>query len=216
MSSARYPWWLEPAAFAGALLIRAMGATWRVEPRLHPEYSAAVARGEHFLFAFWHSGLLPLVYLRRDERAAVLVSRHRDGQLITRILERMGYTSARGSSTRGGEAGVRELLAAAASGRDLAITPDGPRGPAEVVKEGLVYVAARSGMRVVLIAPSVHPAWTLRSWDGFRVPKPFCRVVVHYSAPITVTEAGEEARSRVEAALKALTATAARASGESA
>jgi lysophospholipid acyltransferase (LPLAT)-like uncharacterized protein len=214
VSAARYPWWTEPAALAGALTVRAMGASWRRETIADPEYAACAARGERFIFAFWHARLLPLVYVRRDEGAAVLVSRHRDGQLITRVIENLGFTTARGSSTRGGEAGVRELLAAAASGRHLGITPDGPRGPAEKVKEGLLYVAARSGLRIVPLADSARNSWVLRSWDRFRIPKPFARLVLCYGAPITVAEPDEAARERVEAALRAVTETAARASGE--
>jgi len=171
-------------------------------------------RGERFIFAFWHARLLSLVYLRRDEGAAVLVSRHRDGQIITRVLEHMGFTTARGSSTRGGEAGVRELLVAARSGLHIGITPDGPRGPAGIVKEGIVYVAARSGLRIVPLATSARSSWALRSWDGFRVPKPFARLVVTYGAPIAVAEPGEESRQRVEAALRSVTGAAERASGE--
>ncbi len=205
MSAPRYPWWVEPASAAGALAVRTLGASWRIETVADPAYSAGVASGERFIFAFWHSRLLPLVYVRRDEGAAVLVSRHRDGQLITRVIEHMGFTTARGSSTRGGEAGVRELLAAAAGGRELGITPDGPRGPAEVVKEGLLYVAARSGLRIVPLANSARDSWVLRSWDRFRVPRPFARLCVRYGAPVTVTEPDEAARLRVQEALHAVT-----------
>jgi lysophospholipid acyltransferase (LPLAT)-like uncharacterized protein len=214
VSGARYPWWVEPAAAAGALCVRALGATWRIQTAADPEYVAAFERGERFIYAFWHARLLPLVYVRRDEGAAVLVSRHRDGQLITRVIEHMGFTTARGSSTRGGEAGVRELLAAAASGLELGITPDGPRGPSEVVKEGLLYVAARSGLRIVPLANSARASWVLRSWDRFRIPKPFARLHVCYGAPIAVSEPDEKARLRVEAALREVTKAASRASGE--
>jgi lysophospholipid acyltransferase (LPLAT)-like uncharacterized protein len=109
---------------------------------------------------------------------------------------------------------VRELLVAARSGLHLGITPDGPRGPAEIVKEGLLYVAARSGLRIVPLATSARPSWVLRSWDRFRVPKPFARLVVTYGAPIAIPEPDEAARERVEAALRSVTEAAARASGE--
>jgi lysophospholipid acyltransferase (LPLAT)-like uncharacterized protein len=214
VSRARYPWWMEPAAWLGALLARALGATWRVREQRDPEYDAGRARGERFLYCFWHARLFPLVYLRRNERIAVLVSRHRDGQLITRIIEHLGFTSARGSSTRGGEAGVRELLVAARDGRELAITPDGPRGPAESLKDGLAYVAARSGLRVVTIATSARDAWVFRSWDRFRVPKPFALVHVRYGAPVAVHDAGEEVRADLEQRLRSLTLETAAASGE--
>ncbi len=213
MSAARYPWWMEPAAALGALLVRLLGSTWRVRDVRPPQYADAVAAGERFVYCFWHARLLPLVHLRRGERICVLVSRHRDGQLITRIIEHVGFTSARGSSTRGGEAGVRELLAAAADGRDLAITPDGPRGPAEEVKDGLAFVAARVGLRVVPIATSARASWVFRSWDRFRVPKPFATVHVHYGEPIRVTTVDEAMRTTLEQSLRELTARADAAAG---
>ena len=214
MRRERYPWWLEPAAFAGALVIRLLGATWRIEELRPPEYTAALENGEKLVYAFWHAGIFPLVWVRRGEGVTVLVSRHRDGQLITRVIEHMGYTSARGSSTRGGDAGIRELLAMAESGRDLAITPDGPRGPAGRLKDGLAYVATRLGRRVVFIAAASPHAWVFESWDRFRVPRPFARVRVCYTAPLTVTGTDEAARLELERVLTELTADNAARAGE--
>lgn len=206
MSAPGYPWWLEPAAFAGAHVVRALGATWRIESVRAPEYAAAKAAGEKFVYCFWHSRILAMAYARRGEGITVLVSRHRDGQLITRVIEHLGFTTARGSSTRGGEAGVRELLGRAESGHDLAITPDGPRGPAEVLKGGLLFVAARLGRRVVPICAAAEPEWALRSWDRFRVPRPFARIRIRYGAPVDAGDGGEDARVRVEGVLRAITA----------
>jgi lysophospholipid acyltransferase (LPLAT)-like uncharacterized protein len=210
VSATRHPWWLGLAAVLGSWLVRLLGATWRYEVADRPEYTAAFAGGELFVYAFWHSGLLAGAYLRRGEGVAVLVSQHRDGELITRLIQGLGYVVARGSSTRGGDAGVRELLAWAAQGRHLALTPDGPRGPAERMKDGVYYVAARTGRRVVPIGFGVRPAWVLRSWDGFRVPRPFARVCVTHGAPIALDAEGgetatERARLLLEEALTALT-----------
>lgn len=214
MKPERYPWWLEPAAFAGALVVRLLGLTWRMEVVRPPAYAEALAAGERFVYAFWHAQILPLTYQRRGEGITVLVSRHRDGQLITRVIEHLGYTTARGSSTRGGEAGVRELLAMAAAGHSLAITPDGPRGPAEQLKDGLVFVASRVKLRVVFIAASASDAWVLRSWDRFRVPRPFARIRVAYSEPHTVANPDEPTRAGLERALQALTLENAQRAGE--
>ena len=177
------PWWLPLASVLGAGLVRAIGATWRFTVSDAPEYAAAIARGERFVYAFWHSGLLPLSFLHRDEGIAVLVSRHRDGELITRVIEQLGYVAARGSSTRGGEAGVRGMLAWAGRDRQLAVTPDGPRGPAEQVKPGALYLAERTGRRMVPIAMAASPAHALRTWDRFCLPWPFARVLVTHGAP---------------------------------
>ena len=217
-SSARAPWWLGPASWCGATLVRLLAFTWRFEIEDAPQYHDAFTRGERFVFAFWHCGILPLTLLHRGEGVAVLVSRHHDGELIARIIHRLGYVTARGSSTRGGEQGVLELLAFASAGRHLAITPDGPRGPAERVKHGTVYIAARSGLRVVPIALGVRAAWRLRSWDRFRVPWPLARLSVSHGAPITVggldEHGGEQDRIQIEAALTALSLETRRRAGE--
>ena len=210
MSGPRYPWWLEPAAWLAAGFVKLLGATWQVDEFDDAEYEGALRAGERFVYVFWHARLLPLVYTHRHEGSTVLISRHRDGQLITRIIEHMGFTTARGSSTRGGEAGVRELLAAGEQGRHVAITPDGPRGPAEQAKDGFVFVAQQLSRRVVPLATSSPDAksWRFRSWDRFRVPKPFARVTVAHGRPIALTGATAADRADVERELKALTAAA--------
>src|SRR5262249_9356731 len=159
------------------------GRTWRCDLAGTGAYDAEIARGARCIFAFWHSRLLPLAFTHRDRGIAVLVSRHRDGEIITRVIERMGFVAGRGSSTRGGEEGVRDMIEWAARAHLLAIPPDGPRGPAEIVKPGLVYLASRTGRPVVPVVATARPAWRLRSWDGFRVPRPFARVTVTYGAP---------------------------------
>jgi lysophospholipid acyltransferase (LPLAT)-like uncharacterized protein len=210
MSHARHPWWLGAAALAGTGVVRLFGATWRYDVADRPEYTAAAGRGERFVYAFWHSGLLMGAMLHPGEGIAVLVSQHRDGEWIARIIGHLGYVAARGSSTRGGDAGVRELLAWAERGRHLALTPDGPRGPAERMKDGAYYVAARTGRRVVPIGFGVRSAWVLRSWDRFRVPRPFARICVSHGAPIAFDppqDDGAVARARavLDEALGALT-----------
>jgi lysophospholipid acyltransferase (LPLAT)-like uncharacterized protein len=189
----RTPWWLPLGALLGAWLVRALGATWRFEWADHPEYREAEATGERFVYIFWHSGILPMAWSHRGRGIAVLVSQHHDGELIARLVHRLGYVTGRGSSTRAGDAGVREMLAWAERGRHLAVTPDGPRGPAETMKDGVRYLASRTGRRVVPIALGVHPAWVLRSWDRFRIPRPFARVIIGHGPPLTVP-ADEAAR----------------------
>jgi lysophospholipid acyltransferase (LPLAT)-like uncharacterized protein len=212
---------MGPAAVLGAAALWLLGKTWRVEERNAPEFDAAVRAGEQVILALWHARQLPLAYTHRDRGIIVLVSRSRDGEIISRILARLGSGTARGSSTRGGEAAIRELRAAAAAGHWLAVTPDGPRGPAETSKDGLTFLASQLGLRIVPLASASRDAWVLRSWDRFRVPKPFARVCVGHGAPITVAPerdpaTAERERARVEAALRELTADVARRAGESA
>jgi lysophospholipid acyltransferase (LPLAT)-like uncharacterized protein len=205
------PWWTGLAAWAGSLAVLGLGRSWRITRVAMDEYDARLERGERCIFAFWHARLLPLVYTHRGRKAAVLVSRHRDGELIARVMGRLGYATARGSSTRGGEEGVREMLSRADEAHILGITPDGPRGPAERAKPGIVYLASRTGWPVVPVAAGSRPSWVLRSWDRFRIPRPFARVVVAYGAPIHVprdldTAETERWRGEIEAGIAAVTA----------
>jgi len=207
---ARHPWWLSPVAVLGTAVMGLLGATWRVEWIDTAERDAALARGETWIFALWHSRLLALTWLHRHRDAGVLISRHRDGELIARVVRRLGYHTPRGSSTRGGEAGTLEMLRLARAGHLIAFTPDGPRGPAEKVKDGVVWLASRSGLPVVPAAAASRPEWRMRSWDGFRVPRPFARVVVGYGAPVRVPPDLDEAglahwRSVIEEGVAAVT-----------
>lgn len=210
MSEPRYPFWMRLAAPLGAATLYGIGGTWRVDRSGMAAYHAEIERGRRCIFAFWHSRLLALAYAHRGRGAAILVSRHRDGELIARVAEHLGYVAARGSSTRGGEEGLREMIEWARRGRLLGFTPDGPRGPAERVKDGLVYLASRTGLPVVPAAASAAPVWRLRSWDGFQVPRPFAKVAIGYAAEIVVPadldRDGLEAwRVRIEEAIAGLT-----------
>jgi lysophospholipid acyltransferase (LPLAT)-like uncharacterized protein len=211
MKARDYPWWVSIAAPVAAGLLVALGATWRiVRLRLH-ERDALLDRGERCIFALWHAHLLPLAFTHRRRSVALLISQHRDGELIARIIARLGYLTGRGSSTRGGEEGIREMLGHAEEGRLLGLTPDGPRGPARRVKPGIVYLASRTGFPVLPVAAAAKGEWVLDSWDRFRIPFPFTTVVVAYGAPIPVParlsdEEVEVWRVRIEEGLRALTA----------
>lgn len=208
--SARHPWWMGAATVLGALVVRVLGMTWRIDRSGLAAFDERIAAGERCVFAFWHARMFPLVYTHRHRAIVVLISRHHDGELIARIIERLGFRTARGSSTRGGEEGARDLLRLAAERALLAITPDGPRGPAERVKPGLAWIASRSGLPVIPVATAARSAWVFRSWDRFRIPKPFTRVVVAYGDPIPIpadadAEALEQWRTRLDEAIAALT-----------
>lgn len=149
--------------------------------------------GQPILFVFWHGRMLPLVHHHRGEGIVVLVSEHADGEYITRILRRNGFGTARGSSSRGGSRGLRELLQAARAGRDLAITPDGPRGPAREFKKGALVAAQLTGLPIVPLSVGASAAWHLGSWDRFVVPRPFSRLRIVYGDPVWVPRGLTEA-----------------------
>jgi lysophospholipid acyltransferase (LPLAT)-like uncharacterized protein len=126
----------------------------------------------HYIYAFWHENiLLPACYYGRPE-VRVLISQHADGQLIAEVCRHLGFGLVRGSTTRGGAEAMRQMLRACQESH-LAITPDGPRGPRRQVQQGLVYLAARTGLPIVPIGIAFKRAWRMRSWDHFAIPRPW-------------------------------------------
>jgi lysophospholipid acyltransferase (LPLAT)-like uncharacterized protein len=174
----------------GALVVRALGWTWRISVSHDEDVRRLRAAGTPIVFMLWHGQLLPLLYHHRDERVAVLISEHGDGEIIARIAMRLGYQTVRGSTSRGAARALRGLARVVGEGHDLAITPDGPRGPAKSLAPGAVIVAHRTGAPLIAAAVSVSRAWRLKSWDQFVIPKPFARLHFAYSAP-TIVAAGE-------------------------
>ena len=163
--------------WAAAWMIRALGATLRYED----VFAAGGTRGDLIagptVFVFWHRSLLSCAHRFRGLDIAILISRSFDGELIARTVERLGFTAVRGSSTRGGAAGLKGMAEAYAAGRRCAITADGPRGPAMVAKPGAAQLAELVGAAWVgAFYAFPDRAWTLKTWDGFLIPKPFSRV----------------------------------------
>jgi hypothetical protein len=130
--------------------------------------------------------MLPLLYQHRDEGVSVLISEHRDGELIARIAQSLGFRTVRGSTTRGASRALIGLARELEAGRDVAITPDGPRGPARSFAPGALIAAQRADAPVILVGVAVRRAWRLRSWDRFVIPRPFTRVGIAYSDPVTL------------------------------
>jgi lysophospholipid acyltransferase (LPLAT)-like uncharacterized protein len=174
--------WLAGAAGPVAILL--LGATWRVDVRGEEHVRELYASGRRAIFTFWHGRMLPLEYVARNRNIQVLSSLHRDGEISARLLRALGYGVVRGSSTRGSARGLVRLMARARQGLDLAITPDGPKGPPRKAKTGIFYLAERSGSAIVPIGVSAWPGSKLSSWDAFLLPAPFARVAVVYGAPL--------------------------------
>ena len=169
---------------AGAISLLGRSLTIR---RIGAEYlEQARAGGRQVIYAFWHEGLLVATYAFRRQGIQVLVSQHRDGELIARAIECMGYGTIRGSSTRGGTRALFRMAAAGAAGDDLGVTVDGPRGPRLQVKPGTLIIAGRSGLPIVPFAVASRKACLLSSWDRFMVPRPFSRAAIAFGEPLTV------------------------------
>lgn len=187
----------ESAGVLGAGLVRALFLTTRVERIGQENYEQFRRSGRPVIFVSWHGQLLPLVHYHRDERIVALVSEHEDGEYITRVLERNGFGTVRGSSTRGGTKGLKGLVRAAREGRDLALTPDGPTGPRGEFKPGALVAAQMTGLPVIPISVGASAGWRFRSWDGFLVPRPFSRITIEYLPPRFVSR--EATRGDLEA-----------------
>jgi lysophospholipid acyltransferase (LPLAT)-like uncharacterized protein len=165
--------------------VRTLGRSWRIR-LLNNEWSLDALRRakQPIVFALWHGDLLPLLYHHRDEGVSVLISEHRDGELIARVAESLGFRTVRGSTSRGASRALVGLARELAAGHDVAITPDGPRGPARSFAPGALIAAQRAGAPVIAVGVAAKRAWHLRSWDGFVIPKPFSRVNIAYSDPV--------------------------------
>ena len=137
--------------------------------------------------------LLPLIHVHRNQGTVVLVSEHRDGDYLARLLHHFGFGTVRGSSTRGGVRGLKGLIRAARRGEDLAITPDGPRGPNRELKLGALTVARMTGLPLVPVGVGVTSSWRILSWDGLLVPKPFSTVRVAYGPPTLLPRNADQA-----------------------
>jgi lysophospholipid acyltransferase (LPLAT)-like uncharacterized protein len=153
---------------AGAAVIRALGRSMRIETRGQEHVDRLYREGKRVIIAFWHARqlMMPLTY--RGTLAHILISQHQDGEIVARIVERFGLRAVRGSSTRGGVGALRELIRLGRSGVDLVVTPDGPTGPAHVVKMGVIQLARASNLPIVPLAfgCSKKTLWQLGSLHG--------------------------------------------------
>jgi lysophospholipid acyltransferase (LPLAT)-like uncharacterized protein len=167
----------------GGLVVRLLARTWRVrlDGGEHLRAARADARGKMYLL--WHGQMLPLLWYHRHQGVAIVISEHRDGELIARVAESFGFRTIRGSTSRGGERALLAMVRELERGGEVAVTPDGPRGPAGSFAPGALVAAQRAGALVVALGARADRAWRLRSWDRFLVPKPFARVTIAYGAP---------------------------------
>lgn len=145
------------------------------------------------VFTLWHGRLLPCTYHHRHQDVVTLVSHHRDGEYITRLVQKWGYTAVRGSSSRGGLDALRELVRHLRNGRSLAITPDGPRVPLENLKPGPLLAAQLTGAPIIPVASGASRASYFGGWDRFLIPHPFARLRIAYGEPVYVPRRADEA-----------------------
>jgi lysophospholipid acyltransferase (LPLAT)-like uncharacterized protein len=166
-----------------SIVALALGATLRFEHICEPGATVGFDVPPPAVYAFWHRCLLTGVWPFRNYGLTLLVSRSFDGELFTRTAKLMGFLTVRGSSSRDGAPGLRNLQRAYLEGHYCAITADGPRGPAMVAKPGAAHLAqlVNAPVRTCYLHP--HRAWRLRSWDRFLIPKPFSKVTIAWTRP---------------------------------
>ena len=202
------------AAVAGAVLLRALFATLRVRVEDPGGHLAATADGTPVIYAFWHNRILAVtaaflrVYPRRRRGVLVLTSASKDGMWLGELAGRLGMGAVRGSSSRRGATAMRELLDRVAGGYDIAITPDGPRGPRYALGPGMIYLAQKASIPIIPIHARFGRRWQFRTWDGFCIPQPFSRLDVTLAPPERIgenptEEEFEASRRRIESLLRA-------------
>jgi lysophospholipid acyltransferase (LPLAT)-like uncharacterized protein len=174
-------------AWAAYWVIRLLGPTLRVEVVGVHNAIQIRAEGEPGIGAFWHRCILPAVWIWRERGIVVLNTVNFDGQWTRRVIERLGFGTAQGSSSRGAVEGLAAMAQSLDAGHHVAFTIDGPRGPRYVAKPGPVILARRTGSLISVFHVGVESAHTFqKSWDLFQVPHPFSRVVMFVAPPIRV------------------------------
>jgi lysophospholipid acyltransferase (LPLAT)-like uncharacterized protein len=198
-------------ASIGYPIIAALGSTfrWRAEGAEHLD--AVARRGRQPIMAFWHGRILPATVYFRRRGIVVITSENFDGEWIAGIIERFGYGTARGSTSRGARKALLQLKRDMAAGKPSAFTLDGPRGPAQAAQPGAIWLAKATGNPIVPFHIEAERHWTAKSWDRTQIPKPFSSVAIAIGEPLEVSPdadaaAIEAARQTLEEQLKKLEA----------
>jgi len=195
--------------FFSYLIFRILTSTYRI--KFLNEENIAIAEESHpnksFIYALWHEHFFTAVASHRYRGISPMISKSNDGEIITYIGRKLGFSPVRGSTSKGGEEARKELYRRATAGLKAAFTVDGPRGPRHRLKSGVIDLARNTSMKIVPLAISADRSWILhKSWDHSMIPKPFSRVAVAYGKPISIDSnthglAFAEAKKQVTSAL---------------
>jgi lysophospholipid acyltransferase (LPLAT)-like uncharacterized protein len=191
----RLRWFEEVLAFIIFAAIKVFSATWRVE------FKQTINIPGPIIFCLWHNRLA-LCMKAYDKFGmklwpapglAALISASRDGALLARVLKYFGVTAVRGSSSRRGRQALLELTTQLQEGCNVAITPDGPKGPRYKAQAGVIALAQITGAAILPVSMRIHGKWQTRSWDGFQIPWPFARCEIFVNTPLSVPREAEDA-----------------------
>lgn len=173
-------------------LIKAIGRTIRFEVEGQHHFDSIIAAGKLPIYAFWHDRIFASTYYFRGRDIVVITSQSRDGEYIARFIQRLGYGSIRGSSTRGGVGALVEMIRAMRSGYAAAFTVDGPKGPRYVAKPGPVMLAKKTGNPILPFLVECRNYRTVNSWDRMQIPSPFTAARLIYAEPIWIKPDADE------------------------
>lgn len=196
---------LDLGAMIGSFVLNCLYLTLRTY-HSHQDREATEAlfrEGKRVIFCFWHGRLLMLPFASPIREAAIMISQHRDGDFVSRFAERKGFSSIRGSATRGGLAAMKKMIGAHKRGQHLVMTPDGPKGPKHRVKSGVIELAKLTGAPILPLTFGAFPRKVLNSWDEFIIPAPFSTGVFVWGKPFLVpADADKEKISDAERILQ--------------
>jgi lysophospholipid acyltransferase (LPLAT)-like uncharacterized protein len=185
------------ATSIGWMVMLLLGKLTRIQVVEQQYWNQLKATGKGFLVVLWHGRIFLPIYFHRRQKAVAMVSTHDDGEMIARTIHKLGFTTVRGSSTRGGGAALREMVRALKAGSVGTMMPDGPRGPRHHFKEGALYIAQLAGVPVLPMTFSAEHFVQFKSWDQFILVKPFSRAVIMYGEPIEIPPRFESGQKEV-------------------
>jgi lysophospholipid acyltransferase (LPLAT)-like uncharacterized protein len=201
---------LQIFPYIGLFIVKIISSTYRIRI-INPEIERDVLKRGHIpIYASWHQRFFPgITFFASRKPISIMISQSKDGELISRIVNVLGWYPVRGSSSKGGRQALREIKKLVHEGYKVGHIVDGPRGPLGIVKSGLLFIAQASGMPIVPVITSAEKKWVFNSWDRFMVPKPFSRVIIRFSDEIRIPRElqrsdFEEKRSSIENTLKKL------------
>lgn len=170
----------------GAAAIRSVARTMHCETGGHEAVDGLYREGRNIILAFWHAQQLMIPIGYRGAGSHVLISQHGDGEIIARIIARFGHEAVRGSSTRGGAGALRAMIKLGRSGRDVVVTPDGPKGPRQVAKLGIIHLAKATGLPIVPLAFACSKKNSLRAgiviWSRTRFPEDYFSTGIRFGS----------------------------------
>lgn len=194
-----------------AAVLRVIHMTLRKHIHMDTSMAPYADGTQQAIFCFWHGRLLMQAFMAPKKRKMrVMVSQHNDGELITRVIERFGVGTVRGSRKKGATSAILAATTHIEAGDNIAITPDGPRGPHHIAAMGAIWLAKSSGLPIIPVSTSLAPAAIINSWDRFMIPYPFARSVYIFGDPMYVDAnaddtAMEDTRLQLQELLNALT-----------